>query len=94
MGRVVAHDFYEDDWQEHNQFGWDTTPAGLWDDVTRGEGWDDDYGKMLFEMVFVDPIDADNRAIAYNTLVEWFHDEYDLDFEDVFDWEGWREWYG
>lgn len=87
-------EFYNDDWEDFNDLDWDTVPAGLWDDVTSGRGWDDDYGKMLFDGVFVDPVDSDTRAQMYNALVEWMGDEYGLDFADEFDWAGWREWYG
>lgn len=86
--------FYEDDWEDHNEHDWDARPANLWDDVTRGEGWEDEYGKMLFDMVFIDPETADVRASAFDMLKDWFADEYGIDFEANFDWEAWREWYG
>lgn len=90
----MALAFYEDDWEQYNNQDWDDIPANLWDDVTRGEGWEDDYGKMLFDMVFVDPVEADIRAAAYEQLTSWFVDYYGYSFDEVFDWEAWREWYG
>lgn len=90
----MAHDFANDEWEEHNTQDWDTVPASLWDDVTDGLGWQDDYGKMLFDGVFVDPVDADTRQSMFDALREWMDSEYGIDFDAEFDWEGWREWYG
>lgn len=92
-GSSVAK-FNEEDWQSHNEYDWDETPARLWDNLTHGQGWDDNYGKMLFEMSFADPETADVRRQAYDFLREWMTDEYGLDFDDAFNWELWREWYG
>ena len=87
------YDFYNDDWEEQNEHEWDVVPAGFWDDVTSGHGWDDEYGKMLFDLVFIDP-DTSIREQTYQALQEWMRDEYGIDFDAEFDWEGWREWYG
>lgn len=85
--------FNERDWEDHNQYDWDTKPAWLWDQVTDGRGWDDEYGKMLYDSVFVDPVDTELRSTIFDRLKEWFQDEYGVDFENVFDWAAWREWY-
>lgn len=90
----MAYNFYNDNWEDSNPHDWDNTPAGFWDDATQGHGWDDEFGQMLFDMAFVDPETGDVRAQAYRMLQEWFRDEYGLEFDEVFDWAGWREWYG
>lgn len=85
--------FHNEDWESFNDHDWDETPAWLWDQVTDGRGWNDDYGQMLYHMVFVDPETSDVRLSVFDALREWFADEYGADFEAVFDWEAWREWY-
>ena len=54
----------------------------------------DAYLQVLFDQAMFDPdIAPDDREDSYNALVEYLWDEYGLDFEDVFDWEDYREWY-
>jgi hypothetical protein len=55
----------------------------------------DDSLQLLFhEALFDMELDPDTRDNIYNTLVEYMWDEYGIDFDDVFDWEAYREWYG
>lgn len=89
----MARSFNEPEWEEHDQYDWDTTPAWLWDKLTDGQGWDDNYGKMLYHSVFVDPVDTDTRSAVYDYLRDWFSQEYGIDFDETFDWAAWREWY-
>lgn len=86
-------EFDNPDWEDFNSHDWDETPAWLWDQVTDGRGWDDDYGMMLYNMTFVDPVSGDVRSSVYDALTDWFSSEYGVNFADVFDWAGWREWY-
>lgn len=86
-------EFHETEWEDYNSHGWDETPAWLWDDLTNGRGWDDDYGQMVFNMVFVDPVDTEARLAALDSLREWVLDEYGVDFDEAFDWVAWRDWY-
>jgi hypothetical protein len=86
-------EFNNDDWEDFNSHDWEETPAWLWDQATDGQGWNDDYGRMLFDMVFVDPVDTTTRESVFDALKDWFMDEYGVGFEDVFDWDAWREWY-
>lgn len=47
---------------------------------------------MHAQELFMEAFFNDNDA-AYIDLVEYMHDEYDIDFEDAFDWQDFREWY-
>jgi hypothetical protein len=54
----------------------------------------DAYLQALFDQAMFDPeLPAGERESAYNAMVEYLWDEYGLDFEDVFDWEDYRDWY-
>lgn len=33
------------------------------------------------------------RDSAHNELVEFIREQYDIEFDQEFDWEAWREWY-
>lgn len=91
----MAYDFWEDDWESFNTKNWDDTPAQLYDDVMHGEGWHDPFGKMLFDIAFINTdSQPDVVASARDMLIEWLADEYGIDFEQEFDWDTWREWYG
>jgi hypothetical protein len=48
----------------------------------------DQHAQDLFREAFFEKDDD-----AYAALVQYMHDEYDLDFEDLWDWEDWAEWY-
>ena len=59
-------------------------------EILFGEGPElDMHAQHLFVEAFFD-----GKEDAYQELVDYFWDEYGLDFEEVFEWEDFREWYG
>ena len=48
----------------------------------------DQHAQDLFMEAFFNDNDA-----AYIDLVDYMWDEYNIDFEDAFDWEDFRDWY-
>lgn len=87
-------EFNEPEWEEFNPLGWDESIAYLWDDATNGDAWhNQDYAKRLFETAYIDNVSPEVRAYARNQLVDWFRDTFDLDWDDEFDWDSWRDWY-
>lgn len=92
---MANYDFFREDWEEHNPHNWEDIPGQLWDDVTNGRGWEDEYGKFLFDNAFIaEDLNSEERAHSRDLLKDWIIEEYGYDFDDVFDWETYREWYG
>jgi hypothetical protein len=74
---------------------WDTDEKELWDDFVEIDPrlGEDDYAQILFHEAYFDldipPDDRDN----YHDSLEQYLEEFGIDFDDTFDWEGYREWY-
>lgn len=87
---------------------WDADFYGSWDD-TRQELFDsfaqsmqedidlyqDQVMQAYVDILFGDdPIGGDRWSQTHNALVEYMFDTYDINFDDVWDWDAWREAYG
>lgn len=48
---------------------------------------------LFDEAMFRHGVDREERESAYQELQNYLRDAYDIEFEDVFDWEDYREWY-
>jgi len=48
----------------------------------------DEHANELFREAFFE-----KNQDAYQELVDYMWDEYDMDFEELWDWEDWKEWY-
>jgi hypothetical protein len=76
---------------------WYSAETSMYVDMLGGDPHlvGDDSLQMLFhEALFDMELSPDNRDIIYNELVDYLYTEYGVDFDDVFDWEAYREWYG
>ncbi len=49
---------------------------------------------LFWEVMYNDELTADQREDYYEQLEVYLYDMYGLDFEDLWDWEDFREWYG
>jgi hypothetical protein len=58
-----------------------------------GEMAHDEWLQFLYDEVFYGDYSGEDRAILYQTLVDYVDNEYDIEWEDIFDWEGWRKDY-
>jgi hypothetical protein len=90
-------------WDDEYQFNvpndWSEAETNLYadmlDDFDKAIA-DDEYLQGLFDNAMFDNVhghggaqhDADIAA-----LEDYLLTEYDIIFDEVFDWEGWREWY-
>ena len=45
-------------------------------------------------VMFDDNLSPDFRHATYDALSDYIMDEYGIDFDDIFDWDAYREWYG
>lgn len=75
---------------------WDSTERELYDDLVLGEPEmiHDTHLQNLFDTALFDMgVDPAVREAALNDLDIYLFNEYGIDFDDEFDWEGYREWY-
>lgn len=75
---------------------WEYEERQLYEDLLGGEreSFEDRELQDLFHDALFDlDIDREEREHAYDDLVDYLYEEYGIDFEADFDWEGYREWY-
>lgn len=75
---------------------WSETEQTLFADAFEPVGaFDDSIAQALFnEGYFNFDISSDDRVAIREALDGYMMDTYGVDFNDVFDWEAWREAYG
>jgi hypothetical protein len=79
-----------DDFASH----FSATEDFLWNDAFGNE-FQDTTAQALFHAAYFDQDYTTSERVAIReALAEYLEDEYDIDFDDVFDWEAWRESYG
>lgn len=70
----------------------------LWHDFAGGmdEVYYDQNAQILFHeaMFNFGAWTDDQREAIQDMMHDYFVEEYDIDFDEYFDWEGYREWYG
>lgn len=76
---------------------WDAAETSLFEDmISHGppEMADDDFLELLYDTaLFQTDLNPSDRDAVTDELYNYLWDEYGLDFDEVFDWEGYREWY-
>lgn len=59
--------------------------------------WNPDFNPSVhdafFDYWYNDELTIEQREIAYQDLVAMLYMDYGLDFEDLWDWDAFREWY-
>ena len=86
---------HDDEWAEG--LGWSSIEERLFEDIgERNEQiFQDEYLQQAFDIGWFDmDVSTEYREAAREFVVEWLHDEYGIDFDEVFDWDAWREAYG
>lgn len=82
--------FYEQ-WDESHQRLYD----GMADSMGAPEIYNDPVLQGYVEVLFGDdPVRGDDRDSIQDALEAYMLDVYGYDFDDVWDWEAWREAYG
>lgn len=75
---------------------WYSIESFLFNDLIGGdyEAFTDEHLQGLFDTAMFDPdTSTEERQEAYDALIEYLWEEYNINFEDAFDWEDYREWY-
>lgn len=89
----MAYD--DDDWAEG--LGWSSTEERLFADLGNAnqDVFNDELVQQAFDIGWFNmDVGSDYREAAREFVVEWLHNEYGIEFDDVFDWDAWREAYG
>lgn len=76
---------------------WYSNEQNMYLDLVGGidELRDDATLQSLFhEAMFDRELSQEERDTVYEELLDYLYDEYGIDFEDSFDWDAYREWYG
>lgn len=75
---------------------WSSVEFSLYDTAVGNNpgAFEDTFTQALYDTaLFNFDIDANERAIVLDALRDRMWDEYGVDFDDVFDWEAYREAY-
>lgn len=86
---------HDDEWAEG--LGWSSTEERLFEDIgERNEQiFNDELLQQAFDVGWFDMnVSSEYREAAREFVIEWLDSEYGIEFDDVFDWDAWREAYG
>lgn len=89
---------YEEDDEEGFDFG--SLPEGqqqefLYELIGFKDNALDSEARDLFnDVMYNNELSMGERLDAYNELTIYLYDEYGLVFEEIWDWDAFREWYG
>lgn len=86
---------HDDEWAEN--LGWSGIEERLFEDIgERNEQiFQDELLQQAFDIGWFDmDVGSDYREAAREFVYEWLESEYGIDFDEVFDWDAWREAYG
>lgn len=75
---------------------WDRDQADLYDELVGSDpviAADNNLQFLYQEALYDLDLRPYERAIVLEALEEYLWEEYGIDFDDVFDWEGYKEWY-
>jgi hypothetical protein len=78
-----------------NYPGWSNTEIGIYESITEyTAAYDDDEGKALFHAAYFElDRDWDDIKAIRAEVEQYFLEEYEIDIEEDFDWDDWRDWY-
>lgn len=75
---------------------WSPTESEIWQSsFGEGDAFYDPVAQELYNQGFFNfDISSDDRMAIRGALEDYLHDEYGVSFDDVFDWDAWRDAYG
>jgi hypothetical protein len=83
-----------DDWDAPDH--WDPDERDMWDDFVELDPrlGNDDYAQIMFHEAYFDrEVNPSERDDFHDSLAAYLAEHYDIDFDEVFDWEDYRDWY-
>lgn len=90
---------HEDDYDDDESFDFGSLPDDqqrdfLYDTLGFTETASDYEAHNLFwEVMYNDELTSADREILYQQLLDHIWDEYGIDFDELWDWAAFREWY-
>jgi hypothetical protein len=78
---------------------WEWMERGIWNAFSSeadetGRLRSDEYVQDLYHTAMHDDnVTVEEREAAYQEMIDYLWDEYDIDFADEYDWEDFRAWY-
>lgn len=87
---------WDDDYDYFVPASWSESEANLYDELVGGNPdiAGDHRLQFLYDAaLFHTELSPPDRQIILDALKEYMWDEYSIDFDDAFDWDGYREWY-
>lgn len=83
-----------DEWEGRDD--WSRFENQLWEDMAEGTDFlNDPYLQALYEASFFEFGQSPGAtATIRDALYVYMENEYNVNFDDIFDWEAWREAYG
>lgn len=88
-------DYYDDD----EQFDYGSMPPENQKDFLyeligfKENALDNDVRSLFYDVMYNDELSVGERLDTYDRLVAYLHDEYGMDFADLWDWDDFRSWY-
>jgi hypothetical protein len=87
---------WDDDFNYMVPASWSDEEALLYDDMLNGNPSiaGDAQLQFLYQEALYDlELSPMDRAIVQEMLTDYMYEQYGLVFDDIFDWDGYREWY-
>lgn len=88
-----------EDWDDDAEFDYGSLPLEqqqefLYDLIGfAGTTHDYEARSYFWDLMYNDELTSDQRLDIYEEFSQYLWDEYGLQFEDVWDWDAFREWY-
>lgn len=75
--------------------GWGSNEFRLFDEMEIPDtAFNDPFVQQMYDMALYDhDLSTEEHTMAYEGLKNYMMDEYGIDFDDVFDWDDYREHY-
>jgi hypothetical protein len=86
-------DFEPDDFLHESQQEYLYEIIGFYDDSSTNENFDEHMHDLFWDVMYNDELTYEERLAEYEELAAYLYENYGLDFEDLWDWEDFREWY-
>ncbi len=76
---------------------WGPEQRSIWQDMVRDippAAREDNTLMMLYDYaLFDDTLSPRDKDVVYFALTDLLRDDYGVDFDEIFDWEAYKEWY-
>lgn len=87
---------WDDEFDYFVPASWSEEQASMYDDLVNANpaiAGDQQLQFLYQEALFDMELSPPDRQIIIDMLDEYLMDEYGIDFDDMFDWQNYREWY-